>query len=172
VNFLRSHGCDQMQGFYFAAPRTAADCTQALRQDQRLSPPSAKDRDSAPSVLLVGGNEHELVVISRALGPAGYRMLAANSEESAFDALSKHGFDIVICDQRLPTTSGADFLAAVRKLHPDVIRVLISAKLDTGALAEAVNAARIHKFISREWDAKRLRSEVRAAYKRRRRATA
>jgi diguanylate cyclase (GGDEF)-like protein/PAS domain S-box-containing protein len=172
VNFLRSHGCDQMQGFYFAAPRTAADCTQALRQDQRLSPPSAKDRDSAPSVLLVGGNEHELVVISRALGPAGYRMLAANSAESAFDALSKHGFDIVICDQRLPTMSGADFLAAVRKLHPNVARVLISAKLDTGALAEAVNAARIHKFISKEWDAKRLRSEVRSAYRRRRRATA
>jgi diguanylate cyclase (GGDEF)-like protein/PAS domain S-box-containing protein len=172
VNFLRSHGCDQMQGYYFAAPRTADDCTRALREDLRLSPPSAKDRDKAPSVLLVSGNEHELVVISRALGPAGYRMLAANSEESAFDALSKHGFDIVICDQRLPTMSGADFLAAVRKLHPDVIRVLISAKLDTGALAEAVNAARIHKFISKDWDAKRLRSEVRAAYLRRRRSAA
>jgi diguanylate cyclase (GGDEF)-like protein/PAS domain S-box-containing protein len=169
VNFLRSHGCDQMQGYYFAAPRTAADCTQALRQDLRLSPPSAKDRDKAPSVLLVGGNEHELVVISRALGPAGYRMLAAASAESAFDALSKHTYDIVVCDQRLPTMSGADFLAAVRKLHPNVIRVLISAKLDTGALAEAVNAARIHKFISKDWDAKRLRSEVRAAYLRRRR---
>jgi diguanylate cyclase (GGDEF)-like protein/PAS domain S-box-containing protein len=172
VNFLRSHGCDQMQGYYFAAPRTADDCTRALREDLRLSPPSAKDRDKAPSVLLVSGNEHELVAISRALGPAGYRMLAANSEESAFDALSKHGFDIVICDQRLATMGGADFLAAVRKLHPNVIRVLISAKLDTGALAEAVNAARIHKFISKDWDAKRLRSEVRAAYLRRRRSAA
>jgi len=170
VNFLRSHGCDQMQGYYFAAPRSADDCTRALREDQRLSPPSAKDRDKAPSVLLVSGNEHELVMISRALGPAGYRMLAANSEESAFDALSKHGFDIVICDQRLPTMSGADFLAAVRKLHPEVIRILISAKLDTGALADAVNAARIHKFVSKDWDAKRLRSEVRAAYLRRRRS--
>jgi len=120
-------------------------------------------------VLLVGGNEHELVLISRALGPAGYRMLAANSEEAAFDALSKQAFDIVVCDQRLAAMTGADFLAAVRKLHPNVIRVLISAKLDTGALAEAVNAARIHKFISKDWDAKRLRSEVRAAYLRRRR---
>src|SRR6185369_9437088 len=84
VNFLRSHGCDQMQGYYFAAPRTADDCTRALREDLRLSPPAAKDRDKAPSVLLVSGNEHELVMISRALGPAGYRMLAANSEEAAF----------------------------------------------------------------------------------------
>src|SRR5580765_5194636 len=172
VNFLRSHGCDQLQGYYFAAPRTAAECTQALRQDLRLSPPSARDRDNAPSVLLVGGNEHELVLIGRALGPAGYRMLAAASAESAFDALSRHTYDIVVCDQRLPTMSGADFLASVRKLHPNVIRILISAKLDTGALAEAVNAARIHKFISKDWDAKRLRSEVRAAYLRRRRSAA
>jgi diguanylate cyclase (GGDEF)-like protein/PAS domain S-box-containing protein len=169
VNFLRSHGCDQMQGFYFAAPCSADQCTQALRDDRRLRPPSASDRDNAPSVLLVGGNEHELVLLGRALGPAGYRMLAANSEEAAFDALSKQAFDIVVCDQRLATMSGADFLAAVRKLHPEVIRVLVSAKLDTGALAEAVNAARIHKFISKDWDAKRLRSEVRAAYLRRRR---
>ncbi|HEY1288013.1 MAG TPA: EAL domain-containing protein [Burkholderiales bacterium] len=169
VNFLRSHGCDQMQGYYFAAPCSADQCTQALRDDRRLRPPSAKDRDNAPSVLLVGGNEHELVLLGRALGPAGYRMLAANSEEAAFDALSKRAFDIVVCDQRLAGMSGADFLAAVRKLHPEVIRVLISAKLDTGALAEAVNAARIHKFISKDWDAKRLRSEVRAAYLRRHR---
>ena len=169
VNFLRSHGCDQMQGYYFAAPCSADQCTQALRDDRRLSPPSARDRDNAPSVLLVGGNEHELVLLGRALGPAGYRMLAANSEEAAFDALSKQAFDIVVCDQRLAAMTGADFLAAVRKLHPNVIRVLISAKLDTGALAEAVNAARIHKFISKDWDAKRLRSEVRAAYLRRRR---
>jgi len=169
VNFLRSHGCDQMQGYYFAAPCSADQCTQALRDDLRLRPPSARDRDNAPSVLLVGGNEHELVLLGRALGPAGYRMLAANSEEAAFDALSKHAFDIVVCDQRLATMTGADFLAAVRKLHPEVIRVLVSAKLDTGALAEAVNAARIHKFIAKDWDAKRLRSEVRAAYLRRRR---
>ncbi|HEY7238238.1 MAG TPA: EAL domain-containing protein [Burkholderiales bacterium] len=169
ANFLRSHGCDQMQGYYFAAARTAAECTAALREERRLSPPSANDRKTLPAVLLVGGNEHELVLIGRALGPAGYSMVAANTAESAFDALSKQTFDIVICDQRLPTMSGADFLAAVRKLHPEVIRVLISAKLDTGALAEAVNAARIHKFISKDWDAKRLRSEVRAAYRRRRR---
>jgi diguanylate cyclase (GGDEF)-like protein/PAS domain S-box-containing protein len=168
VNFLRSHGCDQMQGYYFAAPCSADQCTQALRDDRRLRPPSARDRDNAPSVLLVGSNEHELVLLSRALGPAGYRMLAANSAEAAFDALSKQAFDIVVCDQRLATMTGADFLAAVRKLHPNVIRVLISAKLDTGALAEAVNAARIHKFISKDWDAKRLRSEVRSAYLRRR----
>jgi EAL domain-containing protein (putative c-di-GMP-specific phosphodiesterase class I)/CheY-like chemotaxis protein len=170
VNFLRSHGCAHMQGFYFAGPLTAAECTAALRENRRLKPPSARDRKDAPAVLLVGGNENDLVRVSSALGPAGYRLQAANCAEVGLDVLAKHPIDIVMCDQRLANMSGADFLAAVRRLYPDVIRILISSKLDTAALAQAVNVARIHKYVSRDWDAKRLRAEVRAAYLRRRKA--
>jgi diguanylate cyclase (GGDEF)-like protein/PAS domain S-box-containing protein len=169
VDFLRSHGCDQMQGFYFAGALTADECTAALRENRRLKPPSARDRKDAPTVLLVGGDENDLVRVSSALGPAGYRLQAANSAEVALDVLAKHPFDIVVCDQRLAKMSGAEFLAAVRRLYPDMIRILISNKLDTAALAQAINAARIHKYISKDWDAKRLRAEVRAAHLRRRR---
>ncbi|MGC2048995.1 MAG: EAL domain-containing protein [Gallionella sp.] len=36
LDFLREHGCDEMQGFYFARPLPAADCLQALAEDRRL----------------------------------------------------------------------------------------------------------------------------------------
>ena len=36
VNFLRSHGCDEMQGYYFARPMSVEDCTKALREDRCL----------------------------------------------------------------------------------------------------------------------------------------
>jgi diguanylate cyclase (GGDEF)-like protein/PAS domain S-box-containing protein len=36
LNFLRAHGCDEMQGFYFARPLSVADCTQTLIEDRRL----------------------------------------------------------------------------------------------------------------------------------------
>ncbi|HSW03098.1 EAL domain-containing protein [Aquabacterium sp.] len=35
--FLRAHGCDEMQGYYFARPMCLADCTRALVEDRRLS---------------------------------------------------------------------------------------------------------------------------------------
>src|SRR5262245_12842792 len=168
VNFLRSHRCDQMQGFYFTGALTAAECTAALRDSRRLKPPSALDRKDTPAVLLVGGDENDLIRVSSALGPAGYRLQAANCAEVGFDVLAKERFDMVICDHRLANMSGADFLAAVRRLYPDMIRILISSKLDTAALAQGINVARIHKYVSREWDAKRLRAEVRAASLRRR----
>jgi diguanylate cyclase (GGDEF)-like protein/PAS domain S-box-containing protein len=36
LEFLAERGCDEIQGYYFARPQAAEDCTQALRQDRRL----------------------------------------------------------------------------------------------------------------------------------------
>ena len=36
MNFLRSHGCDEMQGYYFARPLSVEDCTQALIEGRCL----------------------------------------------------------------------------------------------------------------------------------------
>jgi diguanylate cyclase (GGDEF)-like protein/PAS domain S-box-containing protein len=34
--FLEAHGCDEIQGYFFARPMTADDCTQALLENRRL----------------------------------------------------------------------------------------------------------------------------------------
>jgi EAL domain-containing protein (putative c-di-GMP-specific phosphodiesterase class I) len=36
MQFLRSHDCDQMQGFYFSRPLPLADCTLALAEGRRM----------------------------------------------------------------------------------------------------------------------------------------
>jgi len=41
MNFLRSHGCDEMQGHYFARAMTVEDCTQALIENRRLHFPKS-----------------------------------------------------------------------------------------------------------------------------------
>jgi EAL domain-containing protein (putative c-di-GMP-specific phosphodiesterase class I) len=40
LQFLRKHGCDEVQGYYFAYPQAAEACTQALRQGWRLPRPN------------------------------------------------------------------------------------------------------------------------------------
>jgi diguanylate cyclase (GGDEF)-like protein len=42
MNFLRSHGCDEMQGYYFARPLSVEDCTQALIEDRCLHFPKPR----------------------------------------------------------------------------------------------------------------------------------
>jgi diguanylate cyclase (GGDEF)-like protein/PAS domain S-box-containing protein len=42
MNFLRSHGCDEMQGYYFARPLSVEDCTRALIENRRLHFPKPR----------------------------------------------------------------------------------------------------------------------------------
>ena len=46
LDYLRRHGCDQMQGYYFSKPLAAADFEQLLRQKRSL--PSTAQR--APGI--------------------------------------------------------------------------------------------------------------------------
>ena len=169
LRFLCAHGCDEMQGYYFSHPMTAADCTQALIEGRRLQIPVTDDPlVDTPLVLFVDDNQNDVEFMQRALEPEGYRTLSANSPQTALEVLARHTVNIVISDQNMPAMTGVKFLSVVRKLYPQAIRIVVSGVSDTGTVTNAVNEAGIHKFLSKNWDAARLRSEVREAYLHRR----
>jgi diguanylate cyclase (GGDEF)-like protein/PAS domain S-box-containing protein len=58
LNFLRLHGCDEIQGYYFARPSPVAECTQALLEDRAL-------QQSEPS-----SHPHPAPAGPRRLGPS------------------------------------------------------------------------------------------------------
>ena len=47
--------------------------------------------------------------------------------------------------------TGVEFFSHVRKLYPDVIRIAVTGSYDPKAVADAVNEAGIHKFLSKDW---------------------
>jgi EAL domain-containing protein (putative c-di-GMP-specific phosphodiesterase class I) len=47
--FLREHGCDQMQGFFFSPPISAQAFENLLRQGNRLDAPVAQAHDTSLS---------------------------------------------------------------------------------------------------------------------------
>jgi CheY-like chemotaxis protein len=57
----------------------------------------------------------------------GYRIEIANSGEQALQLLSRHSFDLVITDLRMPGMDGLELLSQVRKLHPRTRLVLMTA---------------------------------------------
>jgi len=164
LNFLRSHGCDEMQGYYFARPLPVDECTRALIENRRLQFPQAEAVPESPSVLLVDDNEDELLLLQRALAAEGFRILTANSAQAGFELLAVHGADIVISDQHMPDMTGIEFLISVRKLYPNTVRVVASNGDDAPTLTRATNKAGIHRFLSKSWHPERLRAEVREAY--------
>jgi len=58
-------------------------------------------------------------------------------------------FAIVISDMRMPGMSGAEFLAKVREMAPDTVRMLLTGYSDLDAAIEAVNEARIFRYLSK-----------------------
>ena len=64
----------------------------------------------------------------------------------------------------VPVASGIQFLASVRRLYPNAVRIVMSCVENADSLAAAINKAGIHKYLSKEWDAERVRAEVHEAY--------
>jgi signal transduction histidine kinase len=70
-------------------------------------------------------------------------------------------FDLVISDQRMPGMNGIEFLTEIRKLHPTIPLILMTAYFDTATLnSMPVDLA---GFVSKPWDPDKFLCIIRAA---------
>ncbi len=160
LNFLRFHGCDEMQGYYFAKPMPADQCAVLLKGDKRLPPQdNPATRDSV--LLLVVENEQEMQMLTQAFAFDGFRVMTAGDANDGFEILAQYNVDVVICDNDMTGMSGVQFLTRVRKLHANTLRILASSGDDMPTLTRATNMAGIHLFLPKTWTAEKLRNEVR-----------
>jgi PleD family two-component response regulator len=171
LNFLSTHACDEMQGFYFSRPVAPSECEDMLREGRRLSL-SARGAAAKAAVLLLDDDESDLALLEQILRPDGFPVLKTTDPKRAFELLASHPVGIVISDQCMPGLTGVEFLSHVRKLYPDVIRIIVTGSRDQKVIADAVNEAGIHKFLMKDWDGERLRAEVREVSRRYRPRTA
>jgi thioredoxin reductase (NADPH) len=86
-----------------------------------------------------------------------YRILRAASGQAALDTCTqlKERGDIValiVSDQRMPGMAGTELLERVQEIFPKARRVLLTAYADTEAAIRAINAARIHYYLTKPWD--------------------
>jgi thioredoxin reductase (NADPH) len=88
---------------------------------------------------------------------SGYRILRAASGQAGLDTiveLKKRGETIalLLSDQRMPGMSGVEFLEKSISVFPLARRVLLTAYADTDAAIRAINAAKIHYYLTKPWD--------------------
>jgi EAL domain-containing protein (putative c-di-GMP-specific phosphodiesterase class I)/CheY-like chemotaxis protein len=165
LNFLSSHACDEMQGYYFAKPAAPAELEAMLREGRRLKR-SADGVSQEPVVLLLDDSEQDLLLLEGILRSDNFPVLKTTDPKRAFELLAGHPVGIVISDQNMPGMTGVEFLGHVRKLYPNVLRILTTGADEPKAIADAVNQAGIHKFLSKDGDREYLRAELREAYRR------
>lgn len=88
---------------------------------------------------------------------SNYRIIRATSGQAALDALAelkRRGEEValILSDQRMPGLPGVEFLEKSIPLYPDARRALLTAYADTDAAIHAINAAKIHYYLTKPWD--------------------
>lgn len=106
-------------------------------------------------ILYVDDEENNLTSF-RANFRKQYEVFSALSAENAFEVLKENTINIIISDQRMPGTTGVEFLEQTVKLYPDSIRLLITGQADVEIVIDAINRGQISKYIQKPWDWEKL----------------
>jgi PAS domain S-box-containing protein/diguanylate cyclase (GGDEF)-like protein len=161
---LAAHGCDEIQGYLFSRPVEPEACAQMLR-DQVALPLAALLREPYERTLLYVDDEVNLqAAIRRALRQRGYKVVCASDAAAAFDVLARTEVGVILCDQRMPGLSGTEFLARVKGMYPDVVRMVLSGYTDLQSVTDAVNHGAIFKFLTKPWIDDELDAALREAF--------
>lgn len=167
LSFLRRNQCDFFQGYLFSPPLPGGDLDELLRQRFLLPElfQASASMQPARTLLLLDDDENVLRSLVRLLRRDGYRLLPASSASEAFDLLARNDVQVVMSDQRMPDMSGTEFLARVRDMYPDTVRLALSGYTDLETISQAINQGAASRFLIKPWDDADLREHVRAAFR-------
>jgi serine phosphatase RsbU (regulator of sigma subunit)/CheY-like chemotaxis protein len=63
---------------------------------------------------------------------------------------------VIISDQLMPEMKGDEFLIEVHQRKPEIRKILLTGQATADAVGNAVNKARLYRYIAKPWDAKDL----------------
>jgi two-component system NtrC family sensor kinase len=85
-----------------------------------------------------------------------FRVSLASSADEALKKMDLEVPAVVVSDQRMPGMPGAEFLAEVKRRHPDVERVFLTAYPDPGPMLDAINRVGASRFLVKPWDKREM----------------
>ena len=79
-----------------------------------------------------------------------YQITIAVGPEEGLKELQDNGpFAVVVSDMRMPVMNGAEFLARVKKLEPDTVRIILTGYADAETAVAAVNEGGLFRFLTK-----------------------
>ncbi|MBB5634625.1 response regulator RpfG family c-di-GMP phosphodiesterase [Pedobacter cryoconitis] len=119
--------------------------------------------DTPINVLYVDDEVHNLNSFK-----AGFRrkfnIFTAESAVEGRKILETELIHVIITDQRMPVTTGIEFLESIIPDFPDPIRILLTGYADINAVIDAINKGQVYKYIQKPWMDEDLRINIEKAY--------
>jgi two-component system, NtrC family, response regulator HupR/HoxA len=118
--------------------------------------------NDTPLVLLVDDEQRSLDAMRRTL-EEDFAIATALSADAARELMQAQGVAVILCDQRMPGTTGVEFLREVRERWPDAVRIVISGHTDSEDIIAGINEAGIFQYVLKPWMPDHLLQTVRNA---------
>ncbi len=114
------------------------------------------------TVLLVDDEVRSLDAMRRTL-EEDFEVLTATGADEAREQMARREVHVILCDQRMPGTTGVEFLREARERWPDAVRIVISGYTDSEDIIAGINDAGIWQYILKPWVPDHLLQTVRSA---------
>ena len=92
-----------------------------------------------------------------------FNIYTASSAAEGRKNLDTHEVGVIISDQRMPVTTGIEFLESVLNVYPDTIRILLTGFSDINAVIDAINRGQVYKYLVKPWQNDELRIHIQNA---------
>jgi len=160
LRFMLRYGCDQIQGYLTSRP-TSPEAVETMVMDRRDMRPAGQARSSPVLYALIIEDEPiEAEMMALLLQDAGYGAHVVADLEGALQVMGGQRIDLVISDYYLETTNGVDALAHLRRLFPEVPRIMVSGTDDSAAVRDSVNRGGVMAFLPKPVDSDYLLSII------------
>jgi signal transduction histidine kinase/FixJ family two-component response regulator len=107
--------------------------------------------EGRPSILIVD-DEKENLTGFKYLFDDIYDVFCAESAAEGRKILEQNNIQVVISDQRMPVTTGVEFLENVLADFPDTIRMILTGYSDFDTIIDAVNKGKIYYYFTKPWN--------------------
>lgn len=163
LRFFSNLRCDQAQGYLFSRPLEVADATALLACGHAYE--HARQAPAPTRHLLLLDDEPNIVrSLRRVFRAQPWTVHTATTPDEAFELLARHPVGVVMSDQRMPLMRGTDFLARVKQLYPDTMRIVLSGYTELQSVTDAINDGAIYKFLTKPWVDSQLTAEIEQAF--------
>lgn len=106
-------------------------------------------------ILIVDDEEDNLSLLHRTLRQY-YDIVRTTSPEDALNILKQDKIDIILSDHKMPEMDGVEFLKKSNEVCPSCVRLLVTAYSDSQILIDAINYAKIYRYIKKPWEPSEL----------------
>ena len=113
-------------------------------------------------ILIVDDEPDNLALLYRTLR-GKYEIEKSTSPLMALQMMKTENFHCILSDHKMPEMDGVEFLKRSCDISPNTMRILVTAYTDAGILIDAINYAKIYRYIKKPYNPDELLLVVQGA---------